>query len=781
MCESRRKEIAMQVVYDESLKPGWLSHSFHPPVMSGVFLAKLTCQMQHDAVATLLSGDDAIPLMGDVPAGEESAAPLRSTTDFAPLKPRFDFLLAANAFPPGRTAVTSWKVRCQIGDWSKTLRVVGPRRWITEMLTVRKSAPAPIASLPLDYRLAFGGPSCRRNPVGRGHGNQAQWLPNIEHLDRPVQHPQDDIPPAGFGPISAAWYPRTEYKGTYDSRWQQTRWPWYPEDFNYAFFNAAPLDQQFDHQLVGDEVLEFENLHPEHPSFRTQLPGVRVRCFISRCEAKVLLPAEQFTEVPLYFDTLQVDLIDGLATLLWRGNAPVDSLKMSEIKTLFMMVESIDAPPQSHAACIDHYRRLRLDQMEMHDTQLDQLTEEPDRQREFDRQMAASDQEMEARLREAEEQQAIAKEQAIAEGADPAMFDNPPKSPSPRAVVAEARINLIQTAESIRQEDPDLAQQLDAKAVSLEEVESMLPREISREQVEPMIAARESFANCSLVGLELEGLDFSGLDCATADFSKAILRGANFTGANLLQAKLNEADLTQATMAEACLDQADFSGAVMQGCRFAGASINNTVFAEQELVANDFTAAQGYAANFSQAKLSHCNFDEAKLPKSDFTAAEIVDSSFERAELQAAQWENVRAQKIRMRGADLTGIHASDGSDFTEASFEQVQAVGSIWQESILDRVNFTESRLSQALFTDASLIQARFDRSDLTKAVFDDANLQQASLDQCNLLSASLDRANLTDARMREANIYNAGFWEAHLEGLDRRGTSVKGTVLPS
>ncbi|MCU0718301.1 MAG: DUF2169 domain-containing protein [Pirellula sp.] len=769
----------MLVVCDESFRIGWLAHSFEPPAISGVFFAKMTIKLQHDALATVLMGDDALPLMGEVPSGEQSAAPPQNVTDFAPFKPRFDFLVTATAYPPSRVPSTNWIARWQVGTWSKSLRIVGPRKWITDLLAYRITSPLPITYLPLDYRFAFGGPSSKRNPAGRGYGDKAEKLPYIELMDHPVQSPNDDLRPAGFGPIAASWFPRSECLGTYDSRWQQTRWPWYPEDFNYAYFNTAPLDQQFPRPLVGNEVLEFQNMHPEHATYRARLPGLRVRCFISHSEARVLMPAEQFVEVPLCFDTLHVDMNKELATLHWRGNVPVESLKMTEIKTLFMMVESVDAPPQSLAACIDRFRRMRLDQMGMHDTQLDQLTEEPNSQRQFETKMEASNAELEARLREAEAQQAVAKEQAIAAGADPAMFDQPPPNNSPRAAVAEAKASLRQTADSLRNENPALAQQLDKEAATLEEVEAMLPRELNREQIKPMIAARESFANCSLVGLELNGLDFSGLDCSTTDFSKAKLRGAKFTGANLLRAKLCEADLIGANFTGALLDHANFTGAVLQDCVFAAASINSSVFVEQQLVGNDFSNAQGRAANFSRARLLKCNFHSAKLPSSDFTATEIIDSSFERAELKAAQFENVRAQKVRMRGANLSGIHASDGSDFTDASFEQIQAEGSIWQESILDGANFSESKLPQALFTGASLIQAKFDRSDLTKAVLDDANLERASLDQCNLLYASLDRANLSNARMREANIYHAGFWDAKLENLDRRGTSVKGTVL--
>jgi len=42
--------------------------------------------------------------------------------------------------------------------------------------------------------------------------------------------------------------------GTYDEKWQKQRCPLPPADFNRAFFNVAPPDQQLDGYLPGEEV-----------------------------------------------------------------------------------------------------------------------------------------------------------------------------------------------------------------------------------------------------------------------------------------------------------------------------------------------------------------------------------------------------------------------------------------------------------------------------------------------------------------------------------------------
>ncbi|QDV25616.1 DUF2169 domain-containing protein [Aureliella helgolandensis] len=773
----------MRVICEETIRAGWFAHSFNPPDLAGVFVAKLSCKLQPNGVATLLEGDDVVELSGDLPLADDPANPLKYSSDFVPYKPRFDLLLQATAYSPTGQPASGWQTRWQIGEWSKTLQVFGERRWISGPFSSKIGPPQPIVSLPLDYRLAFGGADADLNPLGQGYGWKAELLPCIEDPTRLVKSPDDKLEPAGMGPISGDWPVRRAHVGTYDEQWQRTRWPWFPSDFDYAYFNAAPRDQQLETGLNGHEELTFENLHCEHAHYRTRLPQVRVRCFLSASTMDhAELSASDFHEVPLQFDTLQIDLEAEVATLLFRGHTAIQSLKMSEIQTVFWMTESTSGAPLTSSDCMARFRTLLQADEEAPPDPVE-LAEEEAAQQKFATQMEALEAEYAVAMQEAEKEIAQARERALAAGVDASKFDSPNSSS-----LAELKQQMAAMAEGMRVQQPDVAMQLDAQILEIDQlatVEAEMQAEsgdrLTRADVERMAAAGESFRGRSLADLELYDMKLSGLDFSDVDFTDCMLDGADLSGSNLTNAKFSEADLSQANLSGACLDYADFSEAVVEACDFRGTSLEGTVFSELDLTHADFSGASGRGPDFSSAKLNSANFCDAKLPQADFSEADVSHARFDRAELQAASFEGVTAKNVRMPHADLTGLHASDQADFADSDFSCCMAEGAIWEEATLDGCDFRESKSPNAIFTQASLVGCRFDRSDLRDSTFEDAILTNAILDQCNLMRASFDRAQLTDASMREANIYRAGFWNAAVTGLDRRGTSEIGTVLPS
>lgn len=771
----------MRVVAEESIRGGWFAHSFAPPTLVGVFLAKLTCKLQHQADAELICGDEASQLHGDVHHAGDPANPLKLSSDFAPFKPRCDLLLDATSNSPSHGPEPSWKTRWAVGDWSKTLRVFGDRRWVVEPLGTRVGSPTPITEMPLDYRYAFGGPKSKNNPHGRGFGWQAEQLPNIEHAAQSVTSPDNDLPPAGVGPIGVDWPVRQKYVGSYDQLWQRTRWPWFPADFNYAYFNAAPVDQQLDRELIGDEELFFENLHPQIADYRTRLPGVRVRCFVSNSQQDPdQLTMADFREVPLLCDTLQIDMHTQTATLIFRGSTPIQSLKMDELQTVFMLTEEIAHSPLSDSDCLARFQAL-LHRDDGEPVDPAELAAEEAEQQAFDAKMEQLEVEHATAMKEAEQHEAQARQRALAAGIDASKLDQPgPTS------LAELRAQMTELAGVLRVSRPEQARELDERVVEIKELEKVeaemqadSEEKLTREDVVRMAAAGESFHGRSLADLELYDLQLSGLDFSEVDFSECMLDGSNLSGANLTGANFSEADLTQANLSEARLDHADFSESVLEGCDFTNASLENANLSELDLTGLSFRGVRGRGADFSQSKLVGADFTGAQLPQADLSAADVSDATFERAQLAAASFEGVVAHGASLRGADLTGLHASEQADFSGSDFRDCSADGSIWDAAILQRCNFSQSSLRQAIFTGGHLTQSRFDRCDLSDSVFDDADLSGASLDQCNLIRASLDRANLTAASLRQANIYQAGFWEAQLTDLDRRGTSLIGTVL--
>jgi hypothetical protein len=203
--------------------------------------------------------------------GEPGKSSIRCDTDFVLTKTTTDVLLIGAAHAPGGEPVTQLDAGFRVGPVQKVLRVFGEREWGR----VGMSAPLPFATMPLVYERAFGGADPKsaqpeidaewRNPVGRGFARKSSHLagtllPNIESPDRLISGADDRPAPAGFGVIAGHWQPRAALAGTYDDRWEKTRQPLLPEDFQDRFFQCAPEDQQAPQFLRGGEPVALLNL-----------------------------------------------------------------------------------------------------------------------------------------------------------------------------------------------------------------------------------------------------------------------------------------------------------------------------------------------------------------------------------------------------------------------------------------------------------------------------------------------------------------------------------------
>jgi hypothetical protein len=161
---------------------------------------------------------------------------------------------------------------------TKTIRVVGDRVWKPGVLGLAMTEPEPFVQMPITYERAFGGADRmsdnprkhdwdRRNPVGTGFAVDlehliGQKLPNIEDPSNLIGSWRSRPRPPGFGPIARYWLPRAELAGTYDDKWEKTRFPLLPDDFDERFYLSAPADQQSPNYLKGGETVELLNLTP---------------------------------------------------------------------------------------------------------------------------------------------------------------------------------------------------------------------------------------------------------------------------------------------------------------------------------------------------------------------------------------------------------------------------------------------------------------------------------------------------------------------------------------
>jgi hypothetical protein len=223
------------------------------------------------------------PLYRDPDNPSESS--LTYDMDLVRTKQTTDVLLIGHAYAPQGQRTKACEVALRVGSLVKQLTVTGDRKWIGSTM----SDPLPFARMPITYERAYGGfdPQQRetqsplwdvRNPVGTGFAKSAaaadgQRLPNIEYPDQRIKSWNDRPQPAGFGPICTHWQPRVDFAGSYDDRWQQTRFPLLPEDFNDRHYQCAPADQQTPRFLVGNEPVALINLTPQG-KLHFQLPRV---------------------------------------------------------------------------------------------------------------------------------------------------------------------------------------------------------------------------------------------------------------------------------------------------------------------------------------------------------------------------------------------------------------------------------------------------------------------------------------------------------------------------
>src|SRR5215831_954612 len=209
---------------------------------------------------------------------------------------------------------------------------------------------------------------------------------------------------------------------------------------------------------------------------------------------------------------------------------------------------------------------------------------------------------------------------------------------------------------------------------------SGLAAELTRSEVQSILASipagqAASFAGMSLSGADLHDLDFSNADLSGADLSGADLRGAKFVRSKLIGAKLPGARLNLAWIIGADFSHADLSGAYLE-----------TLVVSAGLQTRPHEAATFVGANLSGAKVTaRFNLDDMRganlshlrasadmrnqsmgLIRTEFSQANLTDANFQGAALARVNFEFAKLSRANLTEADLTGANTTN-TDFTNA------------------------------------------------------------------------------------------------------------------
>ncbi|NRR33133.1 DUF2169 domain-containing protein [Oxalobacteraceae bacterium] len=132
--------------------------------------------------------------------------------------------------------------------------------------------------------------------------------------------------PAGTGVRVKTHPARASLLGTVDEDFIKSDKP-YPNDFDFAYFNAAPLDQQVDY-LRGGETIELMNLCPPGTQglVNDGRGGAFLRLTLPRheCFALVRMKSGEMYSVPLLVDTVIIEPTEHSLTLVWRLALPLE-------------------------------------------------------------------------------------------------------------------------------------------------------------------------------------------------------------------------------------------------------------------------------------------------------------------------------------------------------------------------------------------------------------------------------------------------------------------------
>lgn len=338
-----------------------------------------------DGMATLTPVPGAKLNVEDRLFDDAHGASVRQESDFAPYKPACDVIVNAIACAPRGPAGASFQVNLRVHSAhhapviDKTLTIHGERNfqkknalWRTlqsagTMATVGLLKPNPwrlgsaqaATNVPLRYEFASGG-ACRieagdgaaheaseENPCGRGFARR--WYLDAKRIDA-VAAPRihaDGTPltadhfwravngaplpaPVGMGAVGRGWLPRRKLAGTFDEKatYGEDDVPRLPADFDFAYYNCAPRDQQCPY-LGGEEMFSLMNLcSRDHPSGVIDAEGNTVLRFALPRQRLFLLAVDGDSKLMttcLLIDTVTIEPDENRVDLVWRALLPTDA------------------------------------------------------------------------------------------------------------------------------------------------------------------------------------------------------------------------------------------------------------------------------------------------------------------------------------------------------------------------------------------------------------------------------------------------------------------------
>lgn len=750
------------------------------------------------------------------------------------IKQRAEFLSYGLAYTPNGVSAEHLGVSIAVGNRCKDLLVSG-NRTISAMGVM--NTPEEFISIPLTPFCAFGGAVASENPAGIGAESlttldgETYWpVPNVTYPNQAMVSRGDKLDPAGFWALPPEAPQRFKYLGKFDDQWVKTRWPAMPVDTDPLYYQTAPVDQQFDRYLKGDEPIRITHMHPEHPVIETQLPGVRARIFVEQRINGTLV----FKELNVNADTLWLfpDQLKGC--LAFRGQLEVADRDGGDVEAVFCLLEQLD---QSPAAMGDCYARYLAEANPVEEDLSDSLGYESDgdsdqedeqfepaprqtprhpiinseKMEQFDRSMNAwSESEMKkTEVTQEELEKFMNKADLKPQGTlldlkkmikqaneeTLAVFKQTGTTEQDLIRMLRESPEATEIADTLANEPGGLAGLLSGLEDSIQELFDLEKKMQNPDPNDPsLVAARQAFEKEELERSSQEEAAVEEPVDAEPIYDRAWVvthhsARKSFRGYELERLDLSGLNLSGADFSGAVLNKTDLTDAVLTGARFDDALLSEVIFNRANLAESSFRRVSASGSEFHEAQLQKANLRDGDFTASIFSGADLSQAILSGAICSGANFADITANRIVADKAEMADVNLTNAK-LSEARLTHISLVGASLKGSTLSRANCLRADFSGADASDCDFrecmlqdsqadAKTTFSRSNFTKAILNEVSWDAPNVNQANFNEAQMDGADMTGARMLNVSMINAIARGAVFDKTDLENSDLSGSDM--
>lgn len=710
--------------------------------------------------------------------------------DFIMPKQHPEFLISGHAYTRFQADKTACMVRARVGSKQKEALVFGARYWIDG----KSTQPESFDAQSLSWENSYGGAGFDANPAGRGiHSEQIEGmamvsLPALEHPQRRLNHPGQNIPPINFGPIPVDWPHRMQKAGTFDQQWLETEGSGFFDDMNPSMFNAAQDDQiwQDREELKSGETFELWNMHPLQQRWAGTIPDLRARCFVRRRGSKT----QDLDEIAMLPTTLWFVPDHDSILMMFHGSIEIEDDDAYDIANIMPALEKT-----GQARPLSHYQKL-LDVRTDHDSAAlhvfrdEELIPEDMKAPWMEDMSAEQENEMLAKVSRTQYQgyggdtvderynRFVGPKKFTTLGDLPEIFER--NQWVEEQVLEDGRKEKERSLAMLRAERRNADHMIDGR--TLDFMEKMLdpdtdtdtpltiplsgpPRQRNLKRAAGASGPRTGLgADRKALDEVMEKIAQTGMPDAAAASRKFYLHGVHYqeraprmTSARSRRIRREiERRLSQALP----LNRLDLTGADLSGMDLSG---------------QDFSEAWLESANLTGANLSSCRFFETVLAGADLSEARLDGADFDTANISGAVFQNTTAIGARFHAVIMATQTRLAHSDFSKSGFSEINASdleisACRFQEAQFDNCNFENGNFAESDFSRARIVKGGYDKckfdrlildgSDWRNTVFVGTRLEQVRLTGASMLKTSwvmgscIVRSSLIHMRMRESSM---------------------------